>query len=200
MYFKCNQTRDFTYLTSKNKKWQLSKFPWLPNVLVVSQTVAAMEKTPFFCTSPLWSLGVLGMKVRRESLSEFWGWVRMTQEVWRVPVGWEERVITGWEQSRQTAEKWAGLRGRGALFIEFWGLGLRENEVKPVNFLPGVSSKIPSASFCQLDFRLLRINTCLFFLEICHYPSKGQNGPYSSELVKVNFWDCVRNAGFISWG
>lgn len=92
---------------SKNKKWQLSKFPWLPNVLVVSQIVAAVEKSPFFCTSPLWSLEVLGMKVRRVSLSEFCGWVRMTQEVWRVRVGWEERVITGWEQSRQTAEKWA---------------------------------------------------------------------------------------------
>ena len=132
---------------------------------------------------------------------EFWGWVRMTQEVWRVCVGWEERVIRGGKLLRSGWSLWvAGLRGTGALFAEFWGSGLRENEVKPVNFYQRLSSKIPSASFCRLGFRMLRINTGLFFLEICHYPSKGQNGPYSTELVKVNFWDCVRNAGFLSCG
>lgn len=203
MYSRCSQTRDFTYLTSKNNKWQVSKFLWLPNVLVVSQMVAAVEKSLFSSTSPLWSLEVLGMKVRESLSSEDGsGWPRRSG----VCVLVERR---GWLEDASRAGKllrsgWslgvAGLRGTGALFAEFWGSGLRENEVKPVNFRQRLSSKIPSASFCRLGFRMLRINTGLFFLEICHYPSKGQNGPYSTELVKVNFWDCVRKAGFLSCG
>ena len=103
---------------------------------------------------------------------------------------WEAGDLCGWQDFEAGGHCSLGFKVRG------WGK-MRSSQW---TFCQRLSSKIPSASFCQLGFRMLRINTCLFFSEICHYPSKGQNGPYSSELVKVNFWDCVRKVGFISCG